>query len=162
MIEHLPDVIDGGAGDGDVAARDAGLGADTAGDPAAVAKQRVQQRADAVVAHGLLVGLLDLAGDLPLADDHAVETGGDAEQVPHGLGLTMDVQMRANGGERQTVEVGEKLGDASASSSRGTIAGSSCTQPRYSSTRLQVLRMTASQSKPAAQARCAREPAVRP
>ena len=43
---------------------------------------------------GQFVGFFHLPGDLSLADDQAVEAGGDAEQMPHGLGLTMDVQVR--------------------------------------------------------------------
>src|SRR5262249_46165882 len=66
VVEDALDVIDGGAGDGDVALGDAGLGADAAGDLAGVAEQGVQQRAGAGVLPGGLVGLLDLAGDLAL------------------------------------------------------------------------------------------------
>ena len=123
VVEDLLDVIDGGAGDGHMAMRDAGLGADAAGDLAGVAKQRVQQRADAVVAHGLLVGLLDLAGDLAFADDHAVETGGDAEQVPHSLGLMKHVQVRPDGRDRQPVEVREKLARWPRCPAPATMAG---------------------------------------
>src|SRR5256885_8561330 len=48
VVEHLADVVDGGAGDRDVAAGDAGLGADAAGHLAGVAEQGVQERADGV------------------------------------------------------------------------------------------------------------------
>ena len=78
VVEHLAHVIDGDARHGDVSLGDAGLGADAAGDLAGVAEQGVQQRSDGVVSLGLLVRRLDLAGDLALADDQAVETGGHA------------------------------------------------------------------------------------
>ena len=44
VVEHLADVIDGDAGDRDVAAGDAGLGADALGDDVGVLEQGVQQR----------------------------------------------------------------------------------------------------------------------
>ena len=47
-----------------------------------------------------LRSLLHLAGDLPLADDQAVEAGGDAEQVPHGLRVRR-VRTGAGGPDRR-------------------------------------------------------------
>ncbi len=76
-----------------------------------MAKQRVQQRADAVVTNGLLVGFFDLSSNLSFADDHAVKAGGDAEQMAHRLGLPVNVQMRTNGRGRQIVEVGKEFRD---------------------------------------------------
>src|SRR5579875_340967 len=96
MVEYLLDIIDGSAGDGNMAACDAGLGADAASHSAGMTKQGVQQRANAVVADGLFVSSFDLTGNLPFADDHTVETGSDAEQVAYGFGLAMNVQMGAH------------------------------------------------------------------
>ena len=108
VVEDLADVIDGGAGDRDVAAGDAGFGADALGDAAGVGKQGVQQRAGAVVLVSQLVGIRHLPGDLPLADDEAVEAGGDAEQVAHGVVVVADVQVRLDLIDGQAVEVGEE------------------------------------------------------
>ncbi len=44
------------------------------------------------------VGLLDLAEDLGLADDHGVERGGYAEEVADGFALAELVEVRADGG----------------------------------------------------------------
>ena len=114
VVEHLLDVIDGGTGDGRRG---------RAQMPVSVRTRRATCRAwrnsacnsgpTLSCAHGLLVGFFHLPGDLPLADDHAVEAGGDAEQMPHRLGLTMTVQMRTDGGRGQAVKVGEELGDGS-------------------------------------------------
>ena len=45
----------------------------------------VQDRADRPVLDRRLVGLLDLAEDLPLAQHQALQAGGDPEQVGDGL-----------------------------------------------------------------------------
>ena len=58
----------------------------------------------------LLVSPLELPGDLPFADDHAVEAGGHAEQVAHGVRVVPGQQVRANVGRRQAVEFAQKLG----------------------------------------------------
>ena len=105
------DVIDGDAGDRDVALADAGLGADALGDPPGVLEQGVQHGPVGRLAAGQLVGLLHLAGDLALADDQAVEAGGDAEQVPDGVRVAVFVEVRPDLVGRQAVELGEEVGD---------------------------------------------------
>ena len=40
-------------------------------------------------------GLLDLTKNLRFADDHRVETGGDAEEMAHSLLIPMLVEMRS-------------------------------------------------------------------
>jgi hypothetical protein len=93
MVEDLTDVIDGGARYGNVAARDAGFSADALGDAAGVRKQSVQHRAGAGALLAYFVGRFDLAGDLAFADDEAVKTGGHAEQMAHGVGALVDVEV---------------------------------------------------------------------
>ena len=108
MVEDLADVIDGGAGDGDVAAGDAGLGADALGDAAGVGEEGVQHRPGGVVLLAQFVGLFDLPGDLAFADDEAVEAGGDAEQMAHGVGLPTDVEMGPDFFDGNAVELGQE------------------------------------------------------
>ena len=64
---------------------DAGLGADALGHLPGVLEQGVEQRPGGRPGLGALVSPLDLAGDLALADDQAVQAGRDAEQVPDGV-----------------------------------------------------------------------------
>jgi hypothetical protein len=44
----------------------------------------VRDRPDARLLHRELIGLLNLGENLRLAQNHAIQTGGDAEQMPHG------------------------------------------------------------------------------
>ena len=86
------------------------------------------------------VGLLDLAEDLRLADDHGVERAGDAEEMADGLALAEFVEVRLDGGGGDgEVFVEEAEQGRSAVAAR---LASSCTV--RSSTRLQVERMRAS------------------
>ena len=56
-------------------------------------KGGVRQRPGGAGAGRQLVGLLHLAENLRLADDHAVEAGGDGEQVPHEIFARMLEQL---------------------------------------------------------------------
>ena len=67
--------------DRDAAGADAGLGAHALAGGERLAEQAVHERARGALDQRQLVGALDLALDLGLADDHRVEPGGDPEQV---------------------------------------------------------------------------------
>ncbi len=108
MIEHLADVIDRRTGDGHVPPGDARFTADALGHLAGVLKQRVQERPHGGGLGCRLVRLLDLAGDLALADDQAVEAGRHAEQVAHGVGVAVRVQVRRDLLRRDGVELTEE------------------------------------------------------
>src|SRR5205814_49328 len=58
---------------------------------------------------GFFVSLLDLAGDLSLADDQAIQTSHDAEQVADRVGLTVLVEMRAQLRNRHLVDLAQIL-----------------------------------------------------
>ena len=103
VIEDLADVIDGRTRNADVAAGDAGFGADTLGGTLGMLKDGVQHRAGRAAWWATLVGALDLAGDLAFADDHAVEAGDHAEQMTHRLGALVMVKVRPNFLDRQLV-----------------------------------------------------------
>jgi hypothetical protein len=92
-----------------VALADAGLGADALGHSPGVREQRVEQRARGPLGTGSLVSQLDLAGYLALADEHAVETGGDAEQVPDGVQVVVCVEVGADLVGRQAVEIRQEV-----------------------------------------------------
>src|SRR5262245_29571525 len=110
MLEDLADVIDGEAGDGDVAAGDAGLGADTLGDCVGPLEEDVQHWPEHAALLGQLVSTLHLSGDLPLADDHAIEAGRDTKQMSHDLWPVMLIQMRPNLHRGKLVKLAQKLG----------------------------------------------------
>ena len=92
IAERGPRGLDRHRGDGGVAGGDRGLG------PHALA--RGQRRAEELVGHRprrvraqrALVGALDLALDLGLADDHRVEPADHAVEVPRGVAVTRRVQ----------------------------------------------------------------------
>ena len=92
--------LDRHRGDRDAALADRGLlaGAATGGERAA--EEAVEDRPGRSLDQRQLVGALDLALDLGLADDHRVEPGGDPEEVADGLARA------------QRVEVAEQLGRA--------------------------------------------------
>ena len=80
------------------------------------------------------VGALHLAEDLRLADQHRIETGGDAEEVVDDLLLAAPVEVRFVGAEVAVVIFAQKLAQ------RGLGARASCVLTT-SSTRLQVERI---------------------
>ena len=61
-----------------------------------VLEQAVQQRPGRGGLGRQFVGPLHLPGDLAFADDQAVEPGGDAEQVPHGVAVAVLVEVRTD------------------------------------------------------------------
>ena len=83
---------------------------DALGDPRGGLKDAVRQRAGALAVLGQLVGGFDLRQDLRLADHHAVETGGDGEQMPHGVVAGPREQLVEDFVDRQLVEIGHELG----------------------------------------------------
>ena len=72
----------------------AGLGAHALAGGERLAEQPVHDRAGGVLDQRQLVGALDLALDLRLADDHRVEARGDAEQVARGVLVAQRVEVR--------------------------------------------------------------------
>ncbi len=77
--------LDGDRRDGDRALADPGLGADPLAGGERAAEEPVEDRAGRALDQRELVGALDLALDLGLAEDHRVEPGGDPEEVAGGL-----------------------------------------------------------------------------
>jgi hypothetical protein len=59
-----------------------------------VLEQLVQQRAQRARLFGAARGILNLAEDLGLADDHQIEATGDAEHVTNHITLQIGVQIR--------------------------------------------------------------------
>ena len=70
-------------------------------------KQAVQQRPGGGGLQGQFVGPLHLPGDLALADDQAVQTGGDAEQMPDRVAVATLVEVRPNCVHGQAVPFGD-------------------------------------------------------
>src|SRR5262249_24175630 len=112
-----------GAGDTDVAPADAGLGSDTFGHPPGVREQGIEQRTCGLLGPGPLVSRLDLAGDLALADEHAVQTGGDAEQVPDGVKAVVCVGGGADLVGGLAVELRQEVGEVPAGAPSWTGVG---------------------------------------
>src|SRR5581483_9354863 len=73
--------------------------------------------------------LADLAQDLPLADDHRVDTGGNTVEVPHCGLVLVDIESRAVQiytlkAREQAHQVGGSVGgDEARSVKLGTVAG---------------------------------------
>ena len=80
-VEDVPGHIDGHARDRELAAVHPGLLADELADAEGVSEQVMEDRPDRFPGVGGLVGVADLAEDLPLAEDEAFEARRDAEQV---------------------------------------------------------------------------------
>ncbi len=74
------------------------LGADALGDREGALEEAFELARDGADLAGDCVGLLDLAEDLRLTDDHGVEGAGDTEEVADGLALAELVEVRADGG----------------------------------------------------------------
>ena len=100
VAERAPRQLDRDRGDRDVLLADPGLIAGAAAGGEGAAEEAVEDRPGAALDQSQLVGALDLALDLGLAEDHRVEPGGDAEEVAD----------RVAGAQR--VEVAEQLGGA--------------------------------------------------
>ena len=111
--EDLAGEIDGDRCDGDGGAADLGLGADSLGHREGALQERFERRGDGAGLARDGVGLLDLAEDLRLADDHGVERAGDAEEMADGLALAelVEVRFEEGGGYGEVlVQEAEKVG----------------------------------------------------
>ena len=105
--------IDGYRGDGDRARADLGFAADFFGDGEGALEKRFEVSGDGAHFAGYGVRLFDLAEDLGLAYDHAVEGAGDAEEVADGFALAEFVEVRldvAGGYGEVFVEEAEEVG----------------------------------------------------
>ncbi len=111
VVELLEDprgeIGDRHAGNAHAVAVERGVAGDAAGDPQRGLKQMVHQRPGAADPPGELVGLLHLAEDLGFAEDHAVEAGGDGEQMSHDLGIFEGDEIAADVVDRHVVEIGQ-------------------------------------------------------
>ena len=106
LVENALGQLDGDAADGGRAPANAGLRPNLFG--------RLQRRLEQPVGHapgqlrflGRQVGLLDLAGDLGLADHHRIQAAGHREEMLHGLGPFLDVKVggKINVARRELLE----------------------------------------------------------
>jgi len=96
--EDLAGEVDGDGCDGDGGAADLGLGADALGDREGALEERFERGGDGSDLTRDGVGLLDLAEDLRLSDDHGIERAGDAEEMADGLAMAELVEVRLEGG----------------------------------------------------------------
>ena len=74
-------------------------------------EERVQQRTRGFNLLRNLERFLHLARDLVFADHDAIETAGDAEEMPHGLSIRVFVQVRLNQLGADAVSLGKELRD---------------------------------------------------
>ena len=120
--EDLAREIHRDRGDGDGGAADLRLGADALGYGEGALEQRIERGGDGADFARDGVGLLYLAEDLRLADDHGVERRRDAEEVADGFAVAELVQVRLDsvGGdgevlveEAEQARVGRGRGSAS-------------------------------------------------
>ena len=91
--EDLAGEVDGDGGDGDGAGADLGFAADFFCDGEGALEESFEVSGDGADFAGDGVGLFDLAEDLGLAYDHAVERAGDAEEMADGFALAEFVEM---------------------------------------------------------------------
>ena len=136
--EDLAGEVDGDGGDGDGGAADLGLGADALGDREGALEERFERGGDGADLAGDGVGLLDLAEDLRLADDHGVERAGDAEEMADGLAIAELVEVGLEGGGGDSKVLVQEAEDV------WGIAIAGWSWMVRNSTRLQVERMRAS------------------
>ena len=97
----------------------------------------MEDRPDGLATVGRLVGVADLAEDLPLAEHQALQAGGDAEQVADGRLVVVGDQVRRRQLPGRLVEVGQEVGQVGDPGHRRRVG-----RAAYSSTRLQVERTT--------------------
>jgi hypothetical protein len=91
--ENLSGEVDGYGGDGDGARADLSFIADFFGDGEGALEEGFEIGRDGAYFAGDGVGLFDLAEDLGLAYDHAVERAGDAKEMADGFALAKFVEM---------------------------------------------------------------------
>jgi len=87
-----------------------GSGAHFLGDREGVLEQLVQQHAQGARLLGVACGVLDLAEDLRLADDHGIEPARHPEDVADRVALRVGIQVRRDLGEREAMEAREPVG----------------------------------------------------
>ena len=93
------------------AAGDGRVGAGPLADLERVAEQQVERRTGGALLAGLLPRVADLAEDLALAEDDAVEPGGHREQVGHGRRVVVDVEVVAEVLGGQEGGLGQEVAD---------------------------------------------------
>ena len=111
VVEPLEDargeIGDRHAGDAHAVAMERRFVGDAAGDAEGGLEQAVRHRPGAADFVGQFVGLLHLREDLRFAEDHAVEAGGDAEQVADDVVAFERHEFAADFVDRHVVEVGQ-------------------------------------------------------
>ncbi len=110
-VEDLAGDVHRDAGDRELAAVHAGLLADELADPDRLLEDLVEDRPDGLAAIGRLVGVADLAEDLPLAEHQALQAGGDAEQVADGRLVVVGDQVRRHQLRGDLVEISQEIGE---------------------------------------------------
>ena len=121
-VEDLPGHVDGDAGDRQLALVHAGLLADLLADPERLLEDPVEDRADRLARDGRAVGVADLAEDLPLAQDQALQAGRDPEQVPDDPLVVIADQVPGEGLGRRSR--GTRRGTSESVSASGIASGS--------------------------------------
>ena len=112
--EDLARQLDGGKAHRDRAFAERRLGSHPLADPEGRLEQARQQGADALPVGGDLERVLDLAQDLRLADDHGIEAGRHAKQVPRRVAVRPLEQVRHERLGLHPVIAGQELDDFSA------------------------------------------------
>src|SRR4029077_17708052 len=95
--ENLSRELDRGVADRDSHLADTGFRADPLGDAEGAREQAVHPSADRTARLCSSISGLHLAENLGLAEDHGIETGGDAEQVVNGLAALISEEVWADG-----------------------------------------------------------------
>jgi hypothetical protein len=94
-----------------MAAADAGFGSHSSGDSVGVLKEDVQERPGTRAFLSDFIGAVNLLGNLALAHDQTVQTGGDAEQVMDRFGIRMAIEQRPQSIDWKMMKLGKELGD---------------------------------------------------
>ena len=132
VAEDLAGQLDGDVADRDRHLADAGLVADAPRHAERAVEQLVEFAAQGAGGLGQRVGVLHLAQNLRLADDHRIEARGYPKDVPHGVAVGVAVKEGRADLERQLACLAEEL-DQLAGRGRGSVS-----ERTRNSTRLQV------------------------
>ena len=103
--------VDRDRGDRGPAAGDVGLAADPLGPAKGHGQAAIEDRSDGLALAGDLPGVFDLAEDLRLADDHALEAGRDPEDVPGRALLLAHEAVLADHVGAEPTQIRERLDD---------------------------------------------------
>ena len=87
------------------------VGANALGDGEGLLEQAVERIAQAARVARRLPGFLDLAEDLRLAEDHRIQPGGHAEQMPNGAAVDMLIQVAGQRVGLESVVSGQPVRD---------------------------------------------------